>query len=89
MTDHFTHRIAPERPSLRLLLAALEVACDAVRDKHPRLSYLPRESHPALPASEVLAELLVERCAELEALIQRYNAVIGHAPSDDFDDLPF
>ena len=22
-------------------------------------------------------------------LIQRYNAVIGHAPSDDFDDLPF
>ena len=75
----------PERTPLRLLLAALEVAKDALRSQHPRLDYLPIHQHPSLPASEVVAELLVERCADLEALVERYNRIADYAfgPEED------
>jgi hypothetical protein len=66
----------PERKALELLLAALELAEQAVRDQHPRLDHNPRNSTPSLPASELLAELLVERCAELQCTVERYNRVI-------------
>lgn len=42
---------------------------------------------PRLPASEILAELVVERCAELDACIDRYNGVIDHMLKPE--ELPF
>lgn len=75
----------PERQTLLLLRAALDLARRAVTDQHPRLAYIPTRDDPWLPASEVLAQLLVERCADLDAWIERYNGVIDHAlkPNDD------
>jgi hypothetical protein len=85
--NHFrphSHRdFAPERKPLLLLLSALEIAQDALCTQHPRLDCRPFEAHPALPVSEVLAELLVDRCVDLAELIARYNAAIDHALSAD------
>lgn len=66
----------PERRTLLVLLHALELAQQALCEQHPRLEYLPIDSPPSLPASELLAEIVVERSAELAAWIQRYNHVI-------------
>ncbi len=77
----------PERQTLLLLQTALDLARQAITDQHPRLVYLPMADNPRLPASEVLAELLVERCADLDAWIERYNSVIDHQLTPD--DPPF
>jgi hypothetical protein len=68
----------PERRALLVLLHALELAQQAICDQHPRLEHLPLDSPPSLPVSEVLAEIVVERSAELSDWIQRYNQVIDH-----------
>ncbi len=68
----------PERPTLLLLQAALDLARQAITDQHPRLDYLPMVRDPRLPASEILAELVVARCAELDTWIDRYNSVLDH-----------
>jgi len=70
-----------------LLQAALDLARQAILDQHPRLAYLPTGDHPRLPASEILAELVVDRCADLDACIERYNSVIDHVCGPD--DPPF
>ncbi len=75
----------PERRALLVLLHALDLARHAVCEQHPRLEHLPLDSHPSLPASELLAELVVERSAELSDWIQRYNQVIDHMLGDRFD----
>jgi len=69
------------------LLSTLELAQDAVRTQHPRLDYFPLEPHPTLPVSEVLAEILVQHCADLADLVARYNAVVDLATTAD--DEPF
>ena len=77
----------PERRALLVLLHALDLAQQAVREQHPRLEHLPLDSPPSLPASELLAELVVDRCAELADWVQRYNHVIDHIldePTDPF-----
>jgi len=77
----------PERRALLVLLHALDLAQQAVRQQHPRLEHLPLHSPPSLPASELLAEIVVERCAELADWVQRYNGVVDHIldePSDPF-----
>jgi hypothetical protein len=77
----------PERRALLVLLHALDLAQHAVREQHPRLEHLPLDSPPSLPASELLAELVVERSAELSEWIQRYNRVIDDIigePTDPF-----
>jgi hypothetical protein len=38
-----------------------------------------------LPASELLAELLVQQCAALQAVVERYNDVIDHCLGRDAD----
>ena len=56
------------------------------------LAYPPPIDHdPRAPASEVLAELIVERCVELGSWIERYNDAIDCLPEPDFDpdDIPF
>ena len=79
----------PERGVILLLLHALGLAQQAVRQQHCRLEHLPLESPPHLPSSELLAELVVERCAELQHWITRYNDVIDyvldHCSSDSDD----
>ncbi len=79
-------QLPPERKALRVLLAALELAHDAVQREHPRLRFFPADHCPDLPASELLAELLVIQCATLSDLVHRYNDVIDHVFDDD---LPF
>ena len=87
MPRHRPLRPPPERQALLLLQSALALARDAVLRQHPRLTYEPIEDNPGLPASEVLAELLVDQCVELEARVQRYNTVIDHVLEPD--DVPF
>jgi hypothetical protein len=69
---------APERRALLVLLHALNLAAHAVREQHRRLEYHPRDSPPSLPASELLAELVVDRCDELSDWVRRYNRVVDH-----------
>jgi hypothetical protein len=61
------------------------LAQQAVREQHPRLEHLPLDSPPQLPASELLAELVVERCGELQDWILRYNHVIDHILDESSD----
>ena len=75
----------PERRALLVLLHALELAQQAVREQHPRLDHLPLDSPPSLPASELLAEIIVERSAELSDWIQRYNRAIDQMLGERFD----
>jgi len=74
----------PERRALLVLLHALDLAQQAVREQHPRLQHLPLDSPPSLPASELLAEIVVERSTELSDWIQRYNHTIDHMLQDQF-----
>jgi len=77
----------PERQTLLLLQAALDLARQAITDQHPRLAYLQTGDNPRLPVSELLAQLVVERCEALDASIERYNSVIDHLRGPD--DPPF
>lgn len=83
-------RDVPERGALLLLLAALDLTDSSLRIEHPRLDIDPDELHPPPPATELLAELLLARFAELRTLVVRYNAAvddaIGHHTRQD---LPF
>ena len=84
-------RQLPERGSLTLLAAALDIADSALRLEHPALDLEPADSHHLPPVTELLAELLLARFAELQSLIARYNAAADHAidADDPFADLPF
>lgn len=84
-------RQTPERGALVLLLAALDLADSALRIEHPALHCDPAPRRPGLPASELLAELLLARFAELTALVCHYNAAVDDALGidDDEEDLPF
>lgn len=75
----------PERRALLVLLHALDLAQQAVRQQHPRLKHLPLDSPPSLPAHELLAEIVVERSTELSHWIQRYNQVFDHMLDGRFD----
>jgi hypothetical protein len=75
--------------TLCVLLDTLELTQDALRKEHPRLQYPLIPSNPALPTSELLAELLLERCSELAALIQRYNDVLELLDLQDDNPVPF
>ena len=68
----------PERKALDLLVAALDLAQQAIREQHRRLDHVPLDSPPSLPTSELLAEIVVERCAELEHWIERYNDAVDY-----------
>jgi hypothetical protein len=84
-------RQTPERGALVLLLAALDVADSALRIEHPALDYDPPPHRPVPPTSELLAELLLARFAELTALVFHYNAAVDDALgiNEDDADLPF
>ena len=66
----------PERRALLVLLHALELAQQALCDQHPRLEHQPLDTPPSLPISELLAEIVVDRCAELSDWLHRYNEVV-------------
>jgi hypothetical protein len=70
-------RQLPERGPLLLLLAALDVADSSLRIQHPRLGLEPVTS--VLAPTELLAELLMARFAELETLVIRYNDAVNDA----------
>jgi len=72
-------RELPERGALLLLLAALDVADSTLRVQHPRLDLEPAPPAHSLPPTELLAELLLARFAELETLVTRYNDAVNDA----------
>lgn len=72
-------REVPERGPLLLLLAALDLADSSLRVQHPRLNIHPPPPSTPLPPSELLAELLLQRFAELESLVARYNDAVNDA----------
>jgi len=85
-------RLLPERGSLALLAVALDLADSALRIEHPCLDLDPPDAHHLPPTTELLAELILARFAELQTLVARYNAAADDAlderDSDD-DDIPF
>ncbi len=83
--------LLPERGVLALLLAALDVADSTLRIEHPCLDFEPPAHDHLPPTTELLAELLLARFAELQNLITRYNAAADDAvqPHSGRDDLPF
>jgi hypothetical protein len=83
-------RDVPERGPLLLLLAALDLTDSALRIEHPRLDVDAERLHPPPPPTELLAELLLARFAELRTLVGRYNAAVDDAIGlDPHRDLPF
>ena len=83
-------RLLPERGALAMLAAALELADSALRLEHPCLDFEPAADSHLPPTTELLAELLLARFAELQTLVARYNAAADNAAGlACFDDLPF
>ena len=83
-------RDVPERGALLLLLAALDLVDSSLRIEHPRIDFDPDTLLPPPPPTELLAELLLARFAELRTLVARYNAAVDDAIGrDPHKDLPF
>jgi hypothetical protein len=83
-------RQLPERGPLLLVLAALDLADASLRIEHPRLDIEPLPPRPGPPPTELLAELLLARFAELRTLVLRYNAAADDALGREEDEeLPF
>jgi len=74
-----------------MLAVALDLADSALRIEHPRLDLEPPHSGQLPPPTELLAELLLARFAELQSLVARYNAAADDAIDcrNPDDDLPF
>jgi len=81
-------RRLPERGSLAMLAAALDLADSALRIEHPCLDFEPLANDHLPPTTELLAELLLARFAELQTLVARYNAAADDAVGIH-DDMPF
>lgn len=83
-------RSLPESGALALVLAAVDVADSALRVEHPCLDFDPPDPHHLPPSTELLAELLLARFAELQTIIARYNAAVADAADlRDKPELPF
>ena len=83
-------RSLPESGALALVLAALDVADSALRVEHPCLDFDPPDPQHLPPSTELLAELLLARFAELQTIIGRYNAAAADAVDlPGTTDLPF
>jgi hypothetical protein len=73
-----------------MLAAALQLADCALRVEHPCLDFDPADAYHLPPTTELLAELLLARFAELQVLVARYNVAAEDAAGIDTDrDLPF
>jgi hypothetical protein len=78
------------RPALLLLLATLDLTDSSLRIEHPRLDFDPDALLPPPASTELLAELLLTRFAELRTLVARYNAAVDDAIGrHPHRDLPF
>lgn len=81
---------APERHVLTLLHAALRVTEDALRDEHPLIDHAPNLDEHHAPHVVTTAKLIVDRCTELRALLDLYDAAVDHVVQrDDDDSIPF
>ena len=79
----------PERATLTILNAALQVAEQALRHEHVQLDdrALGGPQHHA-PLVIATAKLIVGRCAELRGLLDAYDQAIDDTLEDD-DPIPF
>lgn len=80
---------APERAVLSLLGAALRVTEQALHDEHPGLDHPMRIAEHHAPLVVATARLVVDRCAELRALLDFYDAAIDDVIQPDDDAIPF
>jgi hypothetical protein len=80
---------APERASLTLLHAALQVTKHSLADAHAALVEGPSADmqHHA-PIVVAVARLIVGRCTELCSLLDLYDAAVDDIVPDD-DSIPF
>ena len=78
---------APERAVLTLLNSALVVTAQSLRDAHPQLDGCSDLQHHA-PVVVATARLIVGRCAELQSLIELYDAAVDEITRGD-DAIPF
>jgi hypothetical protein len=84
--------VAPERHALSLLGAALRVAQLALRDEHPLLDHVPALDETYAPVVVASARLITDRCAELLALLDFYDAAVDAVTRDsdhEQRDIPF
>jgi hypothetical protein len=83
--------VAPERAVLSVLGATLRVARDALYDEHPALDHAPVLDEAHAPLVVAVAKLVADRCAELAALVDLYDAAVDHTlrQDSDGDGIPF
>ena len=79
---------APERAVLTLLSAALRVATKGLRDEHCQIESAPALDECHAPIVICTVRLIVDRCAELVALIEFYDEAIDQVLPRD-DEIPF
>jgi hypothetical protein len=80
---------APERAVLTVLHAALRVAEQALRDEHPLLHQAPSLAEHHAPIVVACARLITDRCVELRALLDFYDAAVDHTLGAADDRIPF
>jgi len=79
---------APERGVLTILHAALWVTERALRDEHP-VDIAPQLGQHHAPVVVATARLIVDRCAELRALLDFYDGAVDEVLCIDDPTLPF
>lgn len=80
---------APERAVLTLLYAALRATEQVLRDEHPLLHQAPSLGQHHAPIVVACARLVADRCVELRALLDFYDAAADHALGVGDDAFPF
>ena len=80
---------APERAVLTVLHAALRVTEQALRDEHPLLHQAPTLGEHHAPIVVACARLITDRCTELRALLDFYDAAADDALGVAGDVIPF
>lgn len=80
---------ASERTVLTLLHAALRVVEHTLRDEHPLVEDAPKLAEHHAPIVVVAAKLIADRCAELQGLLDFYDAALDDVIALGDDAVPF
>ena len=79
---------APERASLAILIVALHTAEQALYVEHPTLLHEDLVE-PGRPPTLALAGKIIDRCARLARLIEKYDQAVDDALGSYSDEIPF
>jgi len=83
--------VAPERHTLSLLRAALAVSAQTLREQQPATESLQAIREHDAPLAAATARLIIDRCAELAAMLDLYDDAVDqmHRRLRDDESLPF